>query len=373
MHAPLLELRNVEKSVGMLRLLKGLSLQAHSGEIVCLYGARGVGKKKLLELILGLDAPDAGEILLEGRSLSGMSPKARVGLGVSSALLPDPLAWRLADAVAEPSVGARLVRRAKARGVRPARARRILAAQAFEAVAMPSEYLQRRFSEMSAGMRTRVEIAELMVATPKLILLDEPYKQFDAFTVEAFERLLRDLTTRLNACVLLSDRSGEGASGADRVYRLDGGIAQETADLPGKLAETATAGAGPPLRRVFISYARADSAAARRIVDALNASGVETWMDQTHLETGAPWDQAIEAGLKRSSHFLVALSEAAAESQSVLDEISYAVDARKIIIPVRIGFGSVPLRIRRRQYFDMTGNFDEKLTELVDLVRAEGF
>jgi formylglycine-generating enzyme required for sulfatase activity len=104
----------------------------------------------------------------------------------------------------------------------------------------------------------------------------------------------------------------------------------------------------------FISYSRVNSAFVVRLAKDLKAAGFDVWLDQLDIPKGARWDDEIEAAVERSSTFMIVLAPESIESQNVKDELSYAIDSGKRILPVIIRPCKVPLRLRRFQYVDFT-------------------
>ena len=119
----------------------------------------------------------------------------------------------------------------------------------------------------------------------------------------------------------------------------------------------------------FISYSRADSAFVMRLAKDLKAAGIDVWVDQLDIPKGTRWDDEIEAAVERSSTFMVVLAPESMESQNVKDELSYAIDAGKHILPVIIKPCKVPLRLRRFQHVDFTDKpYKESLAEIKRLL-----
>ena len=104
----------------------------------------------------------------------------------------------------------------------------------------------------------------------------------------------------------------------------------------------------------FISYSRVNSEFVVRLAKDLKAAGYDVWLDQLDIPKGARWDDAIEAAVERSSTFMIVLAPESIESQNVKDELSYAIDSGKQILPVVIKSCKIPLRLRRFQYVDFT-------------------
>jgi formylglycine-generating enzyme required for sulfatase activity len=104
----------------------------------------------------------------------------------------------------------------------------------------------------------------------------------------------------------------------------------------------------------FISYSRVNSEFVVRLAKDLKAAGYDVWLDQLDIPKGARWDDAIEAAVENSSTFMIVLAPESIESQNVKDELSYAIDSGKQILPVVIKSCKIPLRLRRFQYVDFT-------------------
>lgn len=104
----------------------------------------------------------------------------------------------------------------------------------------------------------------------------------------------------------------------------------------------------------FISYSRRDSEFALELVNELRAAGFAIWFDQLDIQPGSRWDDEIEKALTQCSIFMVLLTPSSTASNNVKDEISYAIDKNKLIMPVLLKNAVVPLRLRRFQYVDFT-------------------
>lgn len=119
----------------------------------------------------------------------------------------------------------------------------------------------------------------------------------------------------------------------------------------------------------FISYSRADSAFVVRLAKDLKAAGIDVWVDQLDIPKGTRWDDEIEAAVEKSSTFMVVLAPESMESQNVKDELSYAIDSGKHILPVIIKPCKIPLRLRRFQHVDFTDKpYKESLAEIKRLL-----
>jgi len=120
----------------------------------------------------------------------------------------------------------------------------------------------------------------------------------------------------------------------------------------------------------FISYSRANSDFAVRLAKDLKAAGYDVWLDQLDIPTGARWDDELEKALRTCSTFLIILSPQSIESQNVKDEIGYAIDAGKHILPIMIKQCEVPFRLRRFQYVDFTREDHDEYPERFSETKA---
>jgi len=211
----LLQVLGLRKSVPGGRLLfSDLDLNLSAGEFVAVMGESGVGKSTLLNLIAGLDTPDAGEVRIEGAALSALDDDARTVLRrdrigfVFQAfhVLPH---LTLAQNVALPLALQRV----------PAAESLRRAVDALKRVGLAGR--DAGFpSELSGGELQRVAIARALVHGPALILADEPTGNLDPETAGRVLELFNTQARDLGAAVILVTHSQVAASTADRVLRL---------------------------------------------------------------------------------------------------------------------------------------------------------
>jgi len=124
-------------------------------------------------------------------------------------------------------------------------------------------------------------------------------------------------------------------------------------------------------RRTFISYSRANKDFALKLAKELRASGFNIWVDVLDIPTGSRWDDEVEKALESSEIFMVILTPASITSEHVKDEIGYAIDTGKHILPVLLENAKVPLRLRRFQYVDFTSkNYKEGVESAKQLLRS---
>ncbi|KTS05726.1 dipeptide ABC transporter ATP-binding protein [Microbacterium testaceum] len=180
-----IDVREVSKSFvvdGVARpAVSGVSFRVPPGTTHALVGESGSGKTTTVRLLLGLESPDTGEILVDGVAVSGRTPAELRGIRRHLQLVYqnpftslDPT-WSVGSIVREPLDQYRI-------GTRAERAARV--AEALDAVGLPPHLARRRPAELSGGQRQRVAIARVLVLEPDVIVLDEPTSALDV-TVQA--------------------------------------------------------------------------------------------------------------------------------------------------------------------------------------------
>ncbi len=204
-------LRNVSKSYNGVTVVRDLSLEVKSGEIVALLGQTGAGKSTILNMIMGQTAPTNGDVRINGLDPHSNDPKLRGFMAVSfqtDRLLP----WR----TAEQNVALGLEYLGIAKSDRAVRARDWL-----NRVKL-SEIHHAKFShQLSGGMRQRVSLARAMCVDPELVLLDESFSQLDHTTSQM---LRQDFVALVNefkkTCLLITHRIDDALEMADRIIVL---------------------------------------------------------------------------------------------------------------------------------------------------------
>ncbi len=164
---PLLVVRGVHKRFGATLALRGVDLEVHAGEFFALLGGSGCGKSTLLRVIAGLERPDEGRVLLEGRDITKTPPYRRPlhTMFQHYALFPH---LSVADNIA---FGLR----------RQGWARTAIAERVAEMLRLThlEELAHRRPHQLSGGQQQRVALARALAPRPRLVLLDEPLSALD--------------------------------------------------------------------------------------------------------------------------------------------------------------------------------------------------
>ncbi len=235
-----LELRDVTRVHGKgevaVHALRGVSLQVTAGELVAVMGPSGSGKSTLLNLAGGLDAPNSGEVVVEGVVLGGLSRQGLAGVRRRRVGYVFQDLNLLPSLTAAENVGLPL----ELDGVRQ-RKIRAAAMAALEEVGLA--HLANRFpDEMSGGQQQRVAIARALVGDRRLSLADEPTGALDSQTGESVLKLMRARVDAGAAGVLVTHEARH-AAWADRVVFLrDGSIVDTSGPLPGAESLLATRG-----------------------------------------------------------------------------------------------------------------------------------
>jgi phospholipid/cholesterol/gamma-HCH transport system ATP-binding protein len=213
-HGVRLQVRGLHKSFDGQEVLKGLDFEVNPGEIFTIMGPSGSGKTVLLKHLIGLEQPDAGDILIEGRPISSpeVMDQYRMAMVFQSGALLNSLT------VGE-NVGLYLSEhRLKA----PEEIARIVA-EKLEVVGL-KDAENKMPSDLSGGMTKRVAIARALVIEPQLILYDEPTSELDPLSAVAVAEEIVRLQERTHLTSLVVTHDRDLAFGvADRIAVINEG------------------------------------------------------------------------------------------------------------------------------------------------------
>lgn len=215
---PLLQLRNIEKSFGDTSVIQDISIDINEGELVSFIGPSGCGKTTLLRIIGGFHPQNAGQVILEGRSIDNLPPERRAtGMVFQNyALFPHLTIYD--------NVGYGLTIQKKSKEEKD-----LLITEALAQVQLVG-YENRKPSELSGGQQQRVAIARCLVLKPKVLLLDEPLSNLDANLRAVMRDEIRRLKEELNLTIIFVTHDQEEAlSISDRVLVLNDGTMQQLA------------------------------------------------------------------------------------------------------------------------------------------------
>ncbi|MGY0556307.1 MULTISPECIES: LPS export ABC transporter ATP-binding protein [unclassified Lysobacter] len=232
--------KGLRKSYRSREVVRDFGLTLDAGEVVGLLGPNGAGKTTCFYMIVGLVPADAGQILLDGKDITGEPMYARAKYGVG--YLPQ-----------EPSVFRKLTVADNLRVVLELRKDLDKAGRERELASLMDELQVSHVADqlgasLSGGERRRVEIARALAGKPRLMLLDEPFAGVDPISVGEIQRIVRHLKNR-GIGVLITDHNVRETLGiCDRAYILnDGGVLAQGA--PDALL------ANPDVRRVYLGEA----------------------------------------------------------------------------------------------------------------------
>src|SRR6266496_6397480 len=116
--------------------------------------------------------------------------------------------------------------------------------------------------------------------------------------------------------------------------------------------------------KTFISYARKDSEFALKLASDLRKAGANIWLDTLDIAAGQRWDRAIQQALTTCPRIVVLLSPDSVLSENVMDEVHYALDKGKDIIPVVLKDCEIPYRLSRFQRVDLQQGISDLLRVL---------
>jgi lipopolysaccharide export system ATP-binding protein len=236
----LLAARGLQKSYRSRQVVRDLSLEIRTGEVVGLLGPNGAGKTTAFYMIVGLVPADGGSIFLDERDLTALSidQRARMGLGY----LPQEASVFRRLTVEDNVMAILELRDELDRAGRERRLEELLAELRIAHVR------RTRGLSLSGGERRRVEIARALAAEPRFILLDEPFAGVDPLSVLDIQRIIRELAER-GIGVLITDHNVRETLGVcGRAYIVDRGMVIASGSAEQVLAN-------PQVREVYLGQA----------------------------------------------------------------------------------------------------------------------
>ncbi|HEV3061602.1 MAG TPA: LPS export ABC transporter ATP-binding protein [Vicinamibacterales bacterium] len=231
-----LRTHNLTKSYGGRTVVRGVSLDIQSGEVVGLLGANGAGKTTTFYMTVGLTAPDSGRVELDGLDVTddAMYVRARKGIGY---LPQEPSIFR--GLTVEQNILAILETMPIDGPTRRARLRELLAELNLTPLAQSPAHT------LSGGERRRAEITRALVVSPKFILLDEPFAGIDPIAVTDIQKIIFHLRDRGIGVLITDHNVRETLRITDRAYIVHGGAIFKSG-TPASLA------ADEEVRRIYL-------------------------------------------------------------------------------------------------------------------------
>jgi lipopolysaccharide export system ATP-binding protein len=206
-----LEVNHIRKTFRQRTVVDGVSLGVRAGEIVGLLGPNGAGKTTTFLMILGIQRPDSGEILLNGRNITSFPVYSRSRLGIS--FLPqEPSVFRGL------SVEDNIRAIAQMTGaVQDSLLEKILSDLGLEAIRGRKAYM------LSGGERRRLEIARSLILAPDFLLLDEPFAGIDPIQIVELQELIRSFKAKNMGIIITDHNVREILKITDRSYIIHSG------------------------------------------------------------------------------------------------------------------------------------------------------
>ena len=213
-HGVTVEVHGLHKSFGRQEVLKGVEFKVNAGEIFVIMGPSGSGKSVLLRHIIGLEPPDAGEILINRESIQSpeVMDKYRLALVFQSGALLNSL-----------TVGENVGLYLSEHRLKPPEEIARIVAEKLEVVGLKNTK-DKMPNELSGGMKKRAAIARALVIEPQLILYDEPTSELDPLSAVVIGEEILNLKNRIHVTSLVVTHDRDLAFGvADRIAVIDQG------------------------------------------------------------------------------------------------------------------------------------------------------
>src|SRR2546421_11586559 len=207
---------------GIVHALRGVDLRIEPGEFVALRGRSGSGKTTLLNILIGLDDPTSGQVLILGRDMAmlGEAERARLRRESIGMMFQNAHLFPSLTALENVELPLRLARVASQQRTRQA-------LEALKQVGL-SQRMRHRGLELSGGEQQRVALARALVHKPRFIVADEPTGNLDTVTGRDISNLLRDITHEAQVGLLVATHDATVVACSDRVLRIqDGRIVDE--------------------------------------------------------------------------------------------------------------------------------------------------
>lgn len=208
------QVRGLRKSFDGQEVLRGLDFEVRPGEVFVIMGPSGSGKTVLLKHLIGLEEPDAGEILIEGQPIQSpeVMTRYRMAMVFQSGALLNSL-----------TVGENVGLYLTEHRLQPPEEIARIVAEKLEVVGLKGAE-EKMPSDLSGGMKKRVAIARALVVEPQLILYDEPTSELDPLSAVVVAEQILQLQDRIGVTSLVVSHDRELAFGvADRIAVINQG------------------------------------------------------------------------------------------------------------------------------------------------------
>ena len=214
--APLLELRGVGKNFGPVRALSDINLTIPAGKVTALVGDNGAGKSTLIKTISGIWQPDAGQILWKGKPVHLHSPKAATELGIATVYQDLALCDNL-DIVQNMFLGREELKRWQLDEINmELQAKQTLADLSVVTV----RSIRQPVGSLSGGQRQAVAVAKAVMQNAELVIMDEPTAALGVTQTKVVLDLIKTLSERGIAVLVISHNLTDVLNSADRIAVL---------------------------------------------------------------------------------------------------------------------------------------------------------
>jgi branched-chain amino acid transport system ATP-binding protein len=211
----MLELRNVTTSYGNIQVLHDINLHVEQGEIITLIGANGAGKSTILMSICGIVPPRTGEILLDGKAITGTAPDKIVALGLSQ--VPEGRHIFPELTVAENLDMGAFLRKDDQQIQQDLD-------HVYSLFPILAERRHQPGGNLSGGEQQMLAISRALMARPRLLLLDEPSMGLAPLVIKQIFAIIRKINQEDNTTIFLVEQNANLAlKTADRGYVLENG------------------------------------------------------------------------------------------------------------------------------------------------------
>lgn len=211
---PILELRNVSTHYGAIQILRDVDVEIRRGEVVCLLGGNASGKTTMLKTILGYVVPTQGDVVLDGRRITGLPTQRLVGLGVS--MVPENRRLFKRMTVRENLELGCYLRQDSGEIAKDFE-------RVFTLFPKVKQRLSQRAGTLSGGEQQMVAMARALMARPKLLLMDEPSMGLAPVLVEQNFEIIREVNQQGTTVFVVEQNARMALSIADRGYVLQTG------------------------------------------------------------------------------------------------------------------------------------------------------
>ena len=212
-----LEVKSLKKKLGKREIIKDLNFSISEGEIFGFLGPNGAGKTTTIRMLVGLIAPDGGDILIDGESVLGNKEKALKNVG---AVVENPELYKYL------SGRENLMQIGRIRKVSKEEIEELIKLVGLE------ERINDKVGKYSLGMKQRLGLAAALIGNPKLLILDEPTNGLDPSGILDFREIVKKAAKERGMAILISSHIlSEVQNLCDRVAFINGGVIKSVEDI----------------------------------------------------------------------------------------------------------------------------------------------